>query len=224
MKRIKIILADDHRLFREGIRKLLENSEEIKIVAEASSGKELLEAYKNTDHDIIVTDISMPEGTGTEIIEQISSDDQKVKVLFLSMHTSDEYIYYAIKSGGQGFVSKGITQKDLVDVIKRINDGETYYLGLTEDECEVIIKRYDLKNDIKTSHSNDLLSQREVEVINLIGEGRTSNEIADQLYLSKRTVDNHRASIMSKLDLKNLPELLKFAIELKYSHNQKADA
>lgn len=218
MKKVRIILADDHRLFREGIRKLLESSKEIEIAAEASSGKELLEAYNNTEHDIIVTDISMPEGTGTEVIEQISAKNSEVKVLFLSMHTSDEYLYYAIKSGGQGFVSKGITQKDLIDVIKRIYQGENYFLGLTTEECESIIKKYDLKNERRASLSSDSLTQREKEVVNLIAEGRTSIEIAEQLFLSKRTIDNHRSSIMSKLDLRSLPELLKFAIELKYNH------
>ncbi len=219
METIKIILADDHTLFREGVRKLLENLTNIKIVAEASSGKELLEMVNKVEHNLILTDISMPDGTGTEIIEQLTTEgEMSSKVLFLSMHTSEEYIYYAIKSGGNGFVSKGITQSDLLEAINKIMNDENYFLGLTTEEQEKIIKKYELKENTEAKINHNVLSNRELEILTLIAEGFTSNEIADKFLLSKRTIDNHRSNIMNKLELTSLPELLKYAIEFKYNN------
>jgi two-component system response regulator NreC len=164
----------------------------------------------------------MPDGTGTEIIEKLTSEGKKrSKVLFLSMHTSDEYIYYAIKSGGDGFVSKGITQAELLEAIKKLMLGENYFLGLSIEEREKIITKYELKESYKTKINHEVLSNRELEILTLIAEGFTSNEIADKIIISKRTVDNHRSNIMNKLELTSLPELLKYAIEFKYNNQFK---
>ena len=214
---IKILIADDHRLFRSGIISLLNDSPGIKIVDEAENGEELYQKYFQVKPDIILSDISMPLLSGTEAIQKIKTVDDSVKVLFLSMYDSDEFIYYTFKAGGLGLVSKNIIKHELIEAIETVSRGERFFgRNLNEEKLSELITRFDSILSPQLNLNNIWLSPREIQTLKFISDGMTSREIADKLQLSKRTIDTHRAHLMAKLSLKTLPELIKFAIQFSF--------
>lgn len=215
-KKIRILIADDHRLFRAGLIRLITSDEEIEVVAEAENGQELIEKYFSIHPDIIIVDIIMPFISGTKAVTEIKKTDRTLKALFLSMHDEESYIYQAIKAGGKGLLSKNIEQEELVFAIHTISDGGKYFgLHWTERKLNELVLRYDHVNNNGQLIRKVRLSERESEVLLLIAENLTSSEIAKKLELSKRTIDNHRINIMRKMGLKSLIELLSFAIRHK---------
>ncbi len=212
-KYIRVLLADDHTLFRNGIISLLESEKEIFIVGEVDNGKDLLNKYFEIMPDLVLLDISMPGKSGLEAAKEIRQKDHKAKLLFLSMHEEDEYIYHCLKAGGMGLINKNITKGELVLAIKRVSEGANYFRNnLSEEQIKYIYNKYERSSLKKPTYIKDALTSREENVLKLIGKGLTSNEIAQQLNISKRTVDSFRSSIMQKLKIKNLPELIKYAI------------
>ena len=210
---IGIIIADDHALFRSGIVSLFEGEKDIIILGEADNGNILWELYNSLKPDLLLVDISMPEKTGLEAAKEIRKMDENVKILFLSMHEGDDYIYHCIKSGGNGLINKNITKGELVLAIKKVSEGTNYFRNnLNEEQVKHIYNKYDRSSYKRPTFLKDSLTAREKNVLKLIGKGLTSNEIAQQLNISKRTVDSFRSSIMQKLNIKNLPELIKYAI------------
>ncbi|MFZ0455960.1 MAG: response regulator transcription factor [Ignavibacteriaceae bacterium] len=210
---IRVLLADDHTLFRNGIISLLESEKDIYVVGEIDNGKDLPGKYFEIMPDLVLLDISMPGKSGLEAAKEIKQKDHKAKMLFLSMHEEDEYIYYCLKAGGMGLINKNITKGELVLAIKRVSEGSNYFRNnLSEEQIKNIYNKYDRSSLKKPTFLNNPLTSREENVLRLIGKGLTSNEIAQQLDISKRTVDSFRASIMQKLNIKNLPELIKYAI------------
>ncbi len=219
---IRILLADDHQLFRSGIISLLKNVDEINIIGEAENGEELFEKFFEKKPDIILSDISMPLLSGTEAVMRILETDRSAKVLFLSMYDSEEYIYYSIKAGGLGLVSKNILKKELIKAIKIVNRGKRYFgNGWPEKNLSELLNRYDSILTPQVYYNNTYLSLREIEILKFISDGLTSKEIANKLRLSKRTIDTHRTNLMQKLYLKTLPELIKFAIQFTLNKNVK---
>ncbi|MGE5400235.1 MAG: response regulator [Ignavibacteriales bacterium] len=212
---IRIIVADDHSLFRSGIISLLEDAVEIFVVGEAVNGEDLANKYFDLKPDVILVDISMPVLTGIEAMQKISQKDPAVKALFLSMHEGEEYIYHILKAGGKGLISKNVMKGELVYAIKAVNSGRKYFGAYwSEERLQDLINKYELgEEELKIPLVNMTLTLREVEILKLIGEGYTSNEIADRTGLSKRTIDTHRIHLMNKLGIKSLPELIKFAIQ-----------
>src|SRR3989337_1570920 len=181
---IKILIADDHELFRKGIISLLLHEEKIRILGEANDGKDLIYKYFKLKPDLVITDISMPELSGFEAVSILSDKDPGIRVIYLSMYGGEDYIYHCIKSGGSGLIHKNVTKKELLHAIKIISEGKKYFgQGFSDEQIE-----------------------------KLIADGLTSNEIADKLYSAKRTVDTHRGRIMQKLKLNSFPELIKYAI------------
>ena len=155
----------------------------------------------------------MPGKSGLEAAKEIKQNDHKAKLLFLSMHEEDEYIYYCLKAGGMGLINKNITKGELVLAIKRVSEGSNYFRNnLSEEQIKRIYNKYDRSVNKRPILLKDALTSREENVLKLIGKGLTSNEIAQQLNISKRTVDSFRSNIMQKLNIKNLPELIKYAI------------
>ena len=212
-KYIRVLLADDHTLFRNGIISLLENEKDIFVVGEVDNGKDLLNKYLEIMPDLVLLDISMPGKSGLEAAKEIKQNDHKAKLLFLSMHEEDEYIYYCLKAGGMGLINKNITKGELVLAIKRVSEGSNYFRNnLSEEQIKRIYNKYDRSVNKRPILLKDALTSREENVLKLIGKGLTSNEIAQQLNISKRTVDSFRSNIMQKLNIKNLPELIKYAI------------
>jgi two-component system, NarL family, response regulator NreC len=212
-KYIRVLLADDHTLFRNGIISLLEAEKDIYVVGEVDNGNDLAGKYFEIMPDLVLLDISMPGKSGLEAAKEIRQRDHKAKLLFLSMHEEDEYIYHCIKAGGMGLINKNITKGELVLAIKKISEGMNYFRNnLNEEQIKHIYNKYDRSSYKRPTFLNDSLTAREKNVLKLIGKGLTSNEIAQQLNISKRTVDSFRSSIMQKLNIKNLPELIKYAI------------
>ena len=209
-----ILIADDHTLFRSGIISLIEGAEEIKIIGEASNGKELVRLYKELNPDLLLIDISMPEKTGLEAAKEIRERDKDVKILFLSMHEGTDYIYHTIKSGGNGLINKNILKAELLQAIKSVMTGKDYFgINYSESDIRDIVKKYDSFTEPPVFMQSSRLSEKEKEVLLLISEGLTSSEIAERMFIGKRTVDSHRISIMQKLQLNSLPELIRYSID-----------
>lgn len=219
---IRIILADDHSLIREGVTRMLVDEKDIFIVGEAHGGEEMIRKYFELRPDIILADISMPDITGLVALEKIREKDPEVKTLFLSMFNEEEYVYYILKAGGKGLINKNTAKGELVYALKRVYDGYNYFgSAWTDKKLEELFKRYE-SGKVEAEEDFFDLSNKEHEIIKLIAEGLTSSEIADVLGLGKRTIDTHRANIMQKLGLKSFPELIRYAI--KYTNRKKGPA
>jgi DNA-binding NarL/FixJ family response regulator len=213
MESIKVILVDDHQLVRDGIRSLIKDAKNIDVIEEASDGYELLEKLKTTKPDIIVLDVSMPRLSGIETTKKITQEFPDVKVLVLSMFTSEEYIFNAIKAGAKGYLPKNTSKKELLEAIYSINAGNEYF---SDSISNIILKSYIKKtktNDDYSGKKQNVLSSRELEILTLFAEGNTNQEIAEKLFLSIRTVESHKNHIMQKLELKTTVDLVKFAIK-----------
>ena len=218
MDNYRIVIADDHVLFRQGIKKVLEEMDDIEIVGEANDGLELLNLLKKLTPHMVILDISMPNLRGIEATHEIKGINPAIKVLILTMHKSKDYLYHAISAGAEGYVLKEDADTDLFSAIERIRKGKTYISPILSEELTD-----DLVQVCRGKHKipSDPLTPREREVIKLVAEGKTNKEIAHLLFVSVRTVEKHRANIMRKAKLKSTPELVKYAIEKGYtSDNQ----
>jgi DNA-binding NarL/FixJ family response regulator len=214
MSSIRVLVADDHNLFRKGIISMLASDKEIFIVGEARNGRELIKLYFELLPDLVLADISMPEMSGTEAVEKIMAKDPGIKTLFLSMHEDEEYIYYTFKAGGKGLISKDIEEGELHYAIRTILEGNFYFGNIWKgNKLQELIKKFEAVSDIYEDEKLRLLSGKELETFKLIGKGFTSIEIAEKFGTSKRTVDAHRVNIMQKFGLKSYPELMKYAIQ-----------
>lgn len=221
-KPIRILVADDHKLFRSGIISLLNDERNIFLVGEAETGKELIDSYDKILPDVVLADISMPVITGLAAAKEIVKKHSSAKILFLSMHDAEEYIYHTYSAGGKGLISKNVMKDELLYAISEVANNR-YYFGrsVTQETLNRIVKKYESFPQKSTDHKIDSLTEQERKVLLLIAEGLPSIEIAEQLEISKRTVDTHRANLIKKLDLGSLPELLKFAFE--YSSSKKGN-
>lgn len=208
MKAIRILLADDHQIIRDGIKLMLKKSAEFEIIQEASNGQEVIE-YLSTnadDVDVVLMDINMPEKNGIEATQHISDYVKGVKVLALTMHAEETYITSMLKAGALGYVLKESGTEELMSAIKAVASGKKYYSN------EVSITMINaLMNDEKPKAQ--VLSEREREVLGHIAMGSTNKEVGELLFISGRTVETHRRNILDKLDLRNTAELIRYAIE-----------
>ena len=212
MKKINIILADDHQLFRDGIKSLLSKEEDIEIIAEVSCGDELLEILNTKKPNIVISDISMPNKNGIEITKILTEKYPSVKVLILSMYINKEYIIDALDAGAKGYLPKDTNREELLEAIKRIALGKEYY---SKDVAHIALKTYIEKSKQKSESNSmqNILTQREIEIIKLVAEGYMNKEISDILNISTRTVDNHKSHILQKLNLKSSIDIVKYAIK-----------
>lgn len=212
---IRLLIADDHQLFRSGINSLFDDVGDIAIVGEAESGIQLIEKYFLLLPDIILVDISMPDMNGIEAFKNIKKKDRDVKALFLSMHDSEEYIYYAYKAGAMGLISKNTIKGELLFAIKSAYAGQKYF-GKKYDQNKLKEIEYNYKETTASENDDYVhLSSRERKILEYISKGMTSQEIANELNLSKRAIDHSRAKLMAKLNIRSLPELISYAV--KYS-------
>lgn len=221
--KIKILIADDHELFRKGIISLLIEENNLQIIGEANNGKDLVYKYLKYKPDVILTDISMPELSGLEAIATLCESNKSIKAIFLSMLSGEEYIYHCIKSGGLGLINKDISKDELLYAIEQVGKGKRYFgKDLTDQEINQIIKNYEKNLDGNQIQKLPDFTDQEISVLLKIAEGDTSSDIAEKLYISKRTVDTHRANILHKLNLKTGPQLLKFAIKFADGYKKKS--
>lgn len=217
MSSYNIVLADDHPMFREGIRRIIERIEGVQIIGEASDGLELLEMLKTSSPDLIILDISMPNLRGLEAIREIKKVYPQVKILVLTMHKKKEFIRQALADGVKGFLLKEDAGGELIRAVKTIRKGGQYLSPLLSGALKGLILHS--KETDSLSEEADSLTTREREILKLVAEGKNYREIADALYISPNTVRRHRYNIMIKLDLKRLADLVKYAISQGYTIN-----
>lgn len=218
-KTIKILLADDHLLVRNGIKSLLEEEESLEVIGEASNGQEALKLAKELKPDLLIIDVRMPIMDGIEAVGNLHLYSPDTKAIVLSMHDSDEYILKAIKAGACGYLLKDTGKLEFIKAINTISKGGKYFSG---DISNVIVSNYlqnsnsAVKKTTITSSTHGL-TKKEVEILQLILSGRTNTEISNSLGKSKRTIETHRFNLMKKLNVKNLIELSSKAKELGFS-------
>lgn len=209
MTEYSVIIADDHKLFREGLKRILLEGPSLKIAGEASDGFELLRLLGDVEADLAIVDISMPGMGGIEATDKIKRFFPGVAVLILTMHKDEGYLQHAIGAGADGFLLKDDAESEVFAAIETIRKGEHYISSLlTEEMVRVIRKASDGENpEIRPS-----LTSREKQVLQLVAEGRQNKDIALKFGISVRTVENHRASIMKKLELSNTAEMVLYAV------------
>ncbi len=208
---VRVIVADDHHLVRQGIRMLLEKAEDIDVVGEAENGLEAVDMAESLTPDIVVMDISMPRLNGIQATEQIRSRVSQTQVVVLSMHADDAMVRQALRRGARGYVLKRAVGEELLLAIRAAMNGETY---LSPPIAGSIVEEFFSRSDSDEESSRlERLTRRESEVLQLLAEGGTNSSIAQELVVSVKTVEKHRASLMSKLDIHDLAGLVRFAVK-----------
>ena len=207
MTAFSVVLADDHALFRQGIKRIIEEIDELHVVGEVSDGLELLKLLKKTSPDLIILDIAMPNMRGLEAAREIKRLYPQVKILLCTMHKKREFLQEAIEAGVEGFLLKESADTELVQAIQAIRSGQKYFCPLISDQLTDLARQ---------PGAPDPLTRREKEIAKLLAEGKSSKEIAELLYISIYTVRRHRDNIMRKLDLKGLADLVRYALAQGY--------
>ena len=218
MKKHSILLVDDHSILRSGLRSIINSLDNFEVIAEADNGKDALKITLELKPDLLLTDLSMPKTNGTECIRQLKKRMPEIKILVLTMHSTEEHVHAALEAGADGYILKDDCDDELIIAIQNIIDGKMY---LSPSICNFVINGY--LNTLKTEKplaSWELLTHREREVIKLIAEGYKSKEIADYLTISTKTVEKHRSNLMKKLDLHSISSITNYAIKNGLAHQE----
>ena len=208
---IKVFIADDHAMVREGLRLILEAERDISVIGEAADGRQAVRLIQRVAPDVAIMDIAMPVLNGIEAAEQILNSKTFTRIIILSMHSSKEHIFRALEAGAKGYLLKESAGKELVKAIRAVYAGNRF---LSDRISQTVIEDY-IHQRIADSEESPikLLSPREREVLQLVVEGKSSAEIASDLFLSPKTIETYRSRLMHKLGIKDLPGLVKFAIQ-----------
>lgn len=210
----QVILADDHVLVRHGLRRILEEKTNLEIAGEVGDGLELLNLLNKVNPDLVILDVSMPNLRGIEAIPEIRHVRPNAKVLMLTMHKEEEYLYQAISAGANGYLLKDDAEKELFSAIENIQNGKIYISpGLADQSMQNWAR---LRRGEDDSPVIEALTVRQREILKLIAEGKSNKEIGDLLYISVRTVERHRANMMSKLNIRKTAELVQYALRKHY--------
>jgi len=205
---IKVLLADDHSIVRAGLRRIVEESGDMEVVAEADDGREAIRLVQKTAPDVAVIDISMPGLDGLEVISQLKARQPKLPILVLTMHAEGQYVVRAIQAGAMGYITKQSAPEQLVKAIRKVHAGQRF---LTEEAAEALALKVARGSDGQSPL--DSLSMRELQVLRRLAMGQTNREIASAYHISIKTVDTYRSRLLKKLDLRNNAELTHFAIQ-----------
>ena len=205
---IKVLLADDHSIVRAGLRRLVEESGDMTVVAEAADGREAIRLVRQLHPDVAVIDLSMPEIDGLEVINRLRPEFPDLPIIVLTMHAENQYVVRAIEAGAMGYITKQSAPENLVDAIRKVHGGARY---LTDDAAESLILRVAKGN--RSSSPLDSLSTRELQVLRRLALGETNREIASAYNISIKTVDTYRFRLLKKLNLRNNAELSRFAMQ-----------
>ena len=205
---IKVILADDHSIVREGLRRIIEGSGDMIVIGEAANGHEAIQKVKKTLPDVAVIDISMPGIDGLEVIRQLGSYFPKLPILILTMHEEEQYVVRSISAGARGYVTKRSAPKELVRAIRKLHAGGRF---LNDSATDALVLR--MAKGMCDLSPLDSLSTREIQVLRCLALGQTNREIAEAYNLSIKTVDTYRSRLLNKLNLRNNAELSRFAIQ-----------
>ncbi|MBS1647397.1 MAG: response regulator transcription factor [Bacteroidetes bacterium] len=206
--KIKILIVDDHQIFIDGLKALLQQEDEIQIVGQALNGEDALLALQETTTDLLITDISMPGMSGIKLTQKVKEKYPEIKVLVISMHNDREIVSEILLAEADGYILKNANRADLMDAVSKIADHGTYY---SKEILAIMLER--VKRGKKQEDKAQLLSPRETEIVKLIMQENSSEQIAQKLFISKGTVDTHRKNILEKLQIKTLVGLCKFAFQ-----------
>jgi DNA-binding NarL/FixJ family response regulator len=210
-ERYTVVIAEDHTILREGLKALLNASDDLRVTGEAKDGLDAIRCIKEKTPDIALLDLSMPKMGGISVIKEIAVAVPETKIVALTMHSEEEFALEAFKSGAKGYCLKTSCHNELLFAIRSVLSGKTY---VSPEISDKILEGYlDSKKRLKTKSCWDTLTRREIEVLKLIGEGYRNKEIAEFLCISVKTVEKHRANIMQKLDLHNASALTAYAID-----------
>ena len=207
--KIKVVLADDHQILREGLRTMLEKENNIEVLGEAANGRDALRLIREKTPDVIVMDVTMPGLNGIEATRQIKSESPHIKVIALSMHDDKRFVFNMLKAGASGYLLKDDGFREVIKAINAVMANKTY---LSSEITDVMLKDYLKSSKFQEASVFALLSPREREVLQLIAEGKTTGQIADLMHVSSKTIETHRHHIMQKLNISSVAELTKYAI------------
>ncbi|MFP3853565.1 MAG: response regulator [Anaerolineales bacterium] len=206
---IKIVLAEDHNVVRQGLEALLAREPDFHVAAQASDGRGAIEAVQQEKPDVLILDWMLPKLSGLEVLRRVSAMEYKAKVIVLSMHADESYVLEAFRHGAVGYVMKDASARHLVQAIHTCLEGERY---LCPPLSERLLEEYQEKISTDQLEPYEILTEREREVLQLVAEGNTNNEIAEMLSISARTVESHRANLMRKLNLDSTADVTKYAL------------
>lgn len=212
MTGLKVLLVDDHRLIRKAISTLLSNESEVETVWEASNATECFQLMEMENPDIVLMDISLEDTDGISITKELLQKYPQLKVIILSMHMEENYIKQSIKAGAKGYILKNSPHEDLVKAVYEVAKGGQYF---AQEVSKIMAQNYLMAEKTTDSRYNkdEILTKRELEIVKLVAEGLNNQKIADLLCISHRTVDTHRTNIMQKVKVKNVAELVRYAIK-----------
>ena len=205
---IKVLLADDHSIVRAGLRRIVEESGDMEVIAEAADGRETIRLVREKNPDVAVIDISMPGLDGLEVVSQLSGNWPDLPILILTMHEESQYVVRAIQAGAMGYMTKQSAPEQLLNAIRKINSGSRY---LTDEAAETLALR--IAKGTGEQSPLDSLSMRELQVLRRLAMGHTNREIANAYSISIKTVDTYRSRLLKKLNLRNNAELSRFAMQ-----------
>ena len=207
----RIVIAEDHKILRQGLRSLLSTSDDLEVVGEAQDGMDAIQTIRESNPDLVLLDLNMPKMDGIAVIKDIKRRSPETKILALTMHKNEEYILEVFKSGGNGYCPKSSGHEELMMAIRAVLSGKQY---VSPEISGLVLEGYlESRKTIREKSSFDTLTQREKEVLKLVGEGYQNKEIADYLCISPMTVEKHRANIMQKLNLHTASALTAYAID-----------
>lgn len=212
MNKIKLLIADDHNFIIDGIIALLSNDEKFEVVGISNSGKDVIDKYELLKPDIVIMDISMPEISGIEATRLITGEHPAAKIIALTQHDDIEYILEFLKVGGLGYILKTANKNELIEAITTVHSGSRY---ISASVSKIMVDGLISLNKKEDSEKEIPLTKREIEIIKLISDDLTNNEIAEKLNISLRTVETHRRNLMQKLDVKSTVALIRWALQNK---------
>ena len=208
---LRVIIADDHIVVRQGIRAVLEEVDGLEVVGEAGDGAEALALVEELSPDVVVLDVNMPGKSGLEVATELREEAHPARVLMLSMHDDPEYVLQAVRSGADGYVLKDVAPADLRDAVQAVHEGREYFTARVTQQLSVGLRREIEEEQVRTRVES--LTPRETEVLLLVAEGLTNREIGDKLDISPRTVETHRERVMGKLRIRTVAGLTRFVVE-----------
>ena len=213
MKKIKILLAEDHSIVRQGLSDLLEKYDDLCVVAEAEEGASMVKKYFEFKPSIVLSDIEMEGMDGITAAKEILAGDPDAKIVFLTMYNTDDYLVRAFRIGASGLLSKSVHKGELVTAIRSIAAGNKYFMNRTLKDIREMAAKYDRRQEDPESEKKETLTPRQTAILEFIAEGIISEEIAERLNVSKRTVDVERSKIMAMFNLKSPNHLVLFAVQ-----------
>lgn len=207
MNQVKLLLVDDHEIFLEGLENLLSNSPDIEIIGKAFDGEKAFEFIQEQQPDILLTDLNMPKMDGMELVRKVKEHFPEIKILVLTMHNDRPTISEIMMAEAEGYVLKNSSKKELLTAIEKISEGSTYY---SNEVMSILLER--IKKEQKKLEAEHMLTERELEILELISQEKSSREIAEDLFISIRTVDTHRKNLLKKANTNTVIGLLKFGV------------